>query len=97
MQAQKEDPDIGFILEKLAAGMNEKPAWEDVALKSQDIKTLWGQWPRLAVRDGLMKRRFEAADGLCEKWQVVWPKKLNFCRLRMAACPEVILRVAEPQ
>ena len=71
VRAQRVDPDIGFIMKKLDAEVSEKPVWEDIALKSQDVKTLWGQWTRLAIRNGLLKRRFETADGLSERWQVV--------------------------
>ena len=39
-----------------------KPRWEDVALKSTDVKTLWRMWSQLSIRDGLLKRRFESAD-----------------------------------
>ena len=37
----------------------DKPEWEEVALSSQCVKTLWNQWPRLVIQDGLLKRRFE--------------------------------------
>jgi len=55
----------------------EKPEWEDVVLSSRCVKTLWNQWPRLAIQDGLLKRRFEAADGLSSRWQVVWPASMK--------------------
>ena len=34
-----------------------------MALASHDVKKLWAQWPRLAVKDGLLKRRFDEANG----------------------------------
>ena len=61
--AQQADPDIGFVI-RLMENNNEKLEWEEVALSSQCVKTLWNQWTRLSIRDGLLKRRFEAADGL---------------------------------
>src|SRR5664279_3778574 len=73
-----------FIMKKLDTEVPEKPGWEDVALKSQDVKTLWGQWTRLAIRNGLLKRRFETADGLSERWQVVWPKTMRTELLQVA-------------
>ena len=75
-KAQHDDTDIGFIIERLE-GNKEKPTWDSVTLKSHDVKTLWGAWERLAIRDGILKRRFEAPDGLSERCQVVWPKALR--------------------
>ena len=61
-----------------------KPPWESVALASYDVKTLWAQWPRLQIKDGLLKRRFESPDGLSVHWQVVWPSTLRAEFLRLA-------------
>jgi transposase InsO family protein len=55
----------------------EKPSWDDVALKHRDVKVLWAMWPRLAVRDGLLKRRFEDAATGVNKWQVIMPRTLR--------------------
>jgi len=53
-RAQEDDPDISSVCQLLLLSQL-KLNWEDVALKSADVKTLWGMWPRLAVRDGLLK------------------------------------------
>jgi hypothetical protein len=55
----------------------EKPSWYDVALRTADVKTLWGMWPRLAVRDGLLSRRFVGINEKQERWQIVLPKVLQ--------------------
>ena len=81
--AQRDDEDIGYII-KLKESVQEKPQWDMVAVKSSDIKTLWNQWQRLSFRNGLLKRRFESADGLTEKWQVVWPKNFRTQFLEIA-------------
>ena len=60
-QAQQDDPDISRVLQLLQSSQ-VKPRWEDVALKSTDVKTLWRMWSQLSIRDGLLKRRFESAD-----------------------------------
>ena len=83
-RAQRADPDIGFIMEQLETEGRDKPVWEDVALKSYDVKTLWRQRARLAIRYGLLRRRFETADGLSERWQVVWPATLRTEFLKVA-------------
>jgi transposase InsO family protein len=72
--AQRQDPDIGFVIEVLERD-SEAPQWDTVALKSRDVKVLWKQWPRLEMHGGLLKRRFESNDGKTERWQVVWPKE----------------------
>jgi len=74
--AQRSDPDIMFIIELLKF-TSEQPDWETVSLQSADIKTLWKHWTRLSIRDGLLKRRFESADGKTEKWQIIWRKSLR--------------------
>ena len=45
---------------------------------------LWAQWPRLQIKDGLLKRRFESPDGLSVHWQVAWPSSLRAEFLRLA-------------
>jgi transposase InsO family protein len=74
--AQCADKDIECIRNLLQKSA-EKPPWEEVALQSRDVKTMWAMWPRLSIRDGLLKRRFESADGLSERWQVVLPLNLR--------------------
>ena len=75
-EAQRNDPNIKVIIDMFEASMT-KPNWESVALKSHEVKTLWHAWPRLAIRQGLLKRRFEDPDGLHERWQIVWPSQLR--------------------
>jgi len=58
--AQRKDPDVSFVLRLMEQSL-DKPQWEEVS--SQSVKTLWNQWPRLVIQDGLLKRRFEAAGG----------------------------------
>ena len=48
-----------------------------MALASHGVKTLWAQWPRLAIKDGLLKRRFKEANGLSSYWQVIIPTSLR--------------------
>ena len=77
-KALQEDKDIKLVMDWLQQS-NVKPPWETVALCSRDA-----QWPRLAVKDGLLKRRFESADGLSIYWQVVWPHSIRDEFLRLA-------------
>ena len=74
--AQRTDPDIKPIIELLETS-SETPDWDDIAPRSKDTKILWSFWSRLAVHDGILKRRFESADGKKESWQVIIPKTLR--------------------
>jgi len=55
----------------------EKPHWDTVALKSNDVSVLWNMWPRLRIWNGILQSRFETPDGLTVKWQVVLPKEMR--------------------
>jgi len=81
--AQRADPDIGFVIRLLEDSL-EQPAWGTVSLQSSDVKTLYKLWPRLSLRDGLLKRRFESVDGTTCRWQIVWPKQLRTEFLKIA-------------
>jgi len=74
--AQNNDSDISCII-NLMQQSSAKPPWDTVSLKSSDVKVLWHMWPRLQMRDGLLKRRFETPDGLSVKWQIVLPASLR--------------------
>ena len=82
VKEQKDDKDIGTILKWMQEGP-EQPPWNAVALCSADTKALWNMWPRLTVRDGALKRRYEEVDGLSNHWQIVLPKKYRFKFMKM--------------
>jgi len=85
--------DIGLSREEVAINRNKtrnlqllydaveqekgRPLWEEVALQSGKTKVLWGQWPRLSIRDGILCRRWDAAIGDEARWQVVVPVALR--------------------
>jgi len=74
--AQEKDCDMSCIMELLKQSP-EKPPWDTVALKSNDVRVLWNMWPRLRIWNGILQRRFETPDGLSVKWQVVLPKEMR--------------------
>ena len=82
-KAQQADQVIQYVMDLLQSHQT-KPSWETVALKSNDVKALWAQWPRLEIRNGLLKRRFESPDGLSVCWQIVWPSSLKTDFLHLA-------------
>jgi len=71
--AQKDDADVSFIYHLVESGVS-KPTWKEIAHQSKDVKVLWSFWPRLAIRNGLLQRRFESEDQRTEHWQVVMPR-----------------------
>ena len=82
-EAQRKDREIGVILALLESGAG-KPPWEDIALKSTETKTLWNEWERLAVREGVLCRRWITPDGLNVRWQIVMPHDFRSEFIRLA-------------
>ena len=63
---------------------SEKPSWEQVALYSSETKTLWQQWDRLVLRDGILHRKFFSVDGLSTSFQLVVPFQYRTEFIRLA-------------
>jgi len=74
--AQKDDPDISYIM-NLMESSTEKPKFESVSSQSEDVRVLWGLWPRLRIWNGILQRRFESLDGTSVAWQVILPKNMK--------------------
>jgi len=80
--AQQADRDIGVIYTMMSLKA-AKPPWEAVAVNSATCKSLWHQWERLVMRDGVLYRQFYSCDGLLSFLQLVVPYKYHdeFIRL----------------
>jgi len=74
--AQKSDPDISVIV-NLMEKNSEKPNLDAVSDQSEDVRILWGMWPRLRIWNGILQRRFESINGTSVVWQVVLPKSMR--------------------
>ena len=74
-RAQMDDPDIASIYNMLSAG-GDRPTWDGVAHMSGSSKSLWRQWNRLKLVDGILCRRFENADA-APHWQTVMPRSMR--------------------
>lgn len=72
--SQLRDNEIGMIMKALDAG-EQRPQWSKVSSEGQALKTLWGQWKRLKIVDGVLYRRWEDDAGTLERWQVVVPRE----------------------
>jgi hypothetical protein len=73
---QNADLDISTI-KNMVNGCTNKPPWDAVMLQSEAVKSLWMQWPRLSVKNEVLCRRFESADGATTVWQMVMPISLR--------------------
>lgn len=73
-QKQLEDADIGLLMTFKEDG-GSRPAWDQVSMKSSSMKTIWRQWERLEINNGMMYRRFYTTDGDHEfKLQLLVPE-----------------------
>ncbi len=53
---QKQDAELQLLYDAVEQEKG-RPLWEEVALQSGKTKVLWGQWPRLSIREGILCRR----------------------------------------
>ena len=59
---QAADPDLKQIL-TLKQNQTNQPALQEVRGTSKATKSLWAQWNRLQIADGVLYRRWETEDG----------------------------------
>ena len=69
---QQRDTDIAPVYTAIASG-SERPSSNEISPAGECSKALWHQWQRLSVREGVLCRKFESADGLSINWQIVLP------------------------
>jgi hypothetical protein len=72
-QLQRADADIAPLINAMERGENP-PKWNEVADWSAASKSLWRQWRRLQMREGVLHRRFESSDARRISWQIVLPR-----------------------
>ncbi|MEW8548469.1 MAG: reverse transcriptase domain-containing protein, partial [Candidatus Thiodiazotropha sp.] len=70
---QEKDSQIRPILTMIRKGSREPL---DGAV-GPALRSLWGQWPRLVLEDGILHRRWESGDGKESHLQLVVPKTLT--------------------
>jgi hypothetical protein len=59
-------------LQEIEAG--QRPEWRDISDRSPVYKRYWAEWKSVAVRDGVLKRQCESADGKTRTAQIVIPQ-----------------------
>ncbi|XP_023721191.1 uncharacterized protein LOC111871977 [Cryptotermes secundus] len=69
---QLKDPDIWHILQELENG--QRPKRQDIADWSPTDKSYWAQWKSLSVRNGVLERDWEFANGRHQTAQIIIPR-----------------------
>ena len=72
---QREDPDIGPILE--AKGVGKRPSSQDMASRSPACRHYWILWDLLVVIDRLLFKKFIKQDGSGEYLQFITPSSMK--------------------
>lgn len=75
-KAQREDDSIRQILDWKAVS-ETRPVWSQISEKNQIVKTYWGLWEVLSVKEGVLYRRWESDCGNDISWKLVVPKTLR--------------------
>ena len=81
--SQQEDCEIKFIIDLMEAN-DEKPSWDVVADRSADVKTLFNEWERLVVVEGLLLRKWTSTTSATNRRQVVMPERYRQEFIRLA-------------
>lgn len=75
-EAQSHDPDLAPLL-SIGFPSGDRPPYADVSHLSSASKSLWYQWNRMFLLDGLVYREFETADGLATHSQLYIPEGMR--------------------
>ena len=75
-EAQLRDPCLGAVI-RLKEQSAECPPWETISRESPTFKCCWAQWPMLAVRDGVLSRKWESERRDKIRWKLVLPNSLR--------------------
>jgi transposase InsO family protein len=80
IKAQEEDLVLGEIMTWRKEGA-ERPPWSDVSRKSALLKAYWAEWDAIVVKDGLLCRKWQTADGRDESFLPIIPTAMQDCVL----------------
>ena len=75
-EMQKEDSNIGFILNKFLKN-EPKPSWDEVAPLNLAIKSLWSNWERLELSNNVLYRKFQKEKQVDPILQLILPQRLK--------------------
>ena len=75
-QAQKGNVTLRSII-GLIEKNEGKPSWDQIFMKSSEVKTYLSLWELLAIHDGVLYRKWESEDGKHYKWLLVVPSGIR--------------------
>ena len=75
-EAQEKDETMGWLL-KAKRELGVRPSWDAVTPATTTTKTYWLSWDRIALRDGVLCRRWESDTGAEIRWQILLPSGLH--------------------
>jgi len=78
---QQEDANIGSVMAWLETGW--RPPKEELDIGDPEIKSYWMQWDSLTLRYGLVYRKFERPDGVCQYLQLLMPRSMRCAFLKI--------------
>jgi hypothetical protein len=70
---QLADDNLKQLLKEVEPG--QRPEWRDINDRNPVYKSYWAQWKSLVVRDGVLERHWQSADGKTKKAQTVIPRR----------------------
>ena len=78
-QSMRQEQDSDAILNRIRSWVEagQRPEWSDVSALDKESKAYYSQWASLAVINGLLYRRWQAADGNGEIQQLLVPLGLR--------------------
>ena len=79
---QQNDSDIRPIIQLLST-YDKKPDWKIVELQSAVVKSLWQEWSRLDLKNGILCRKWTPLYGGTENWQIILPRSYRKDFIRM--------------
>ena len=72
--AQQEDRDVKFIIDLIEAN-DTRPSWDVIADHSSEVKTLFNEWERLVIVEGILLRKWTSITSATNRRHVVMPEK----------------------
>ena len=77
IEAQQADPELGFVLDRLAKGVGP-PNRDELSPCGRSAKFWCARWEQLALRDGRLEYRWEPdKPGEPLRWRVLVPPSLR--------------------
>ena len=65
------DNALGPLIREMEAG--PRPEWKGISDRGPIYKSYWAQWKSFALRDGVLERHWESADGKRNTAHIVIP------------------------